>query len=307
MKTKELRIKMRDGYELQMYKWEPENGEVSGIVQLVHGSCEHSGRYIDFAKFLTDNGYIVYSCDLRGHGLSVKAQEDLGYFGKNNGWRDTVEDLYEITKLIRHENAGLKIVMLGHSMGSFLARHYVIVHGSEVDGVIAIGTAQNSKFLLKLGKFLAEMDIKKSGGKRRNNILNKLSYDSFSNQFKPIRTKQDWLTRDEKIVDHYIEDELCGFVFTSCAFRDMFEGLLFITDKQNIKQTPKDLPMFLLAGKNDPVGANGRMVVKAYDEYKAAGMKNIHIKLYEGMRHEILNELGKEEVYIDILYWMNNL
>jgi alpha-beta hydrolase superfamily lysophospholipase len=159
--------------------------------------------------------------------------------------------------------------------------------------------------MLRLGKFLAERDIKKNRIKHRNQILNKLSYDSFSNQFKPIRTKQDWLTRDEKIVDKYIEDELCGFVFTSGGFRDMFDGLLFITDRNNIKQTPSKLPILLLSGKKDPVGNNGKMVVKAFNEYKAAGVKDIKMKLYEDMRHEILNEIGKEEVYKDILNSLN--
>jgi alpha-beta hydrolase superfamily lysophospholipase len=134
-----------------------------------------------------------------------------------------------------------------------------------------------------------------------------MSYDSFSNQFKPIRTKQDWLTRDKAIVDKYRSDELCGFVFTSSAFRDMFDGLLFITDKNNIGKTPKNLPILLLSGEKDPVGGNGKMVVKAYEEYKKAGIPNVQMKLHKDMRHEILNEIGKEEIYGDILAWINKL
>jgi alpha-beta hydrolase superfamily lysophospholipase len=308
MKYMEFKLTMRDGYESWIYKWEPEPGKkLAGIVQLVHGSCEHSKRYEDFANFLTDNGYIVYSSDLRGHGLSVKSKEDLGYFAEKHGWSTLVEDTYELTRFIKEKHGGLKLIMLGHSMGSFLARHYAMVHGGEIDGLIATGTAHNPKLLLILGRFLAERDIKKNGSKNRSTLLNKLSYDSFSNQFKPIRTKQDWLTREAAIVDKYIADELCGYVFTSSAFRDMFEGLLFITDKNNIDRTPKDLPMLLLSGDRDPVGDNGKMVKKAYKKYKKAGLSKVRIKLYEDMRHEILNEIAKEEVYEDILAWMSGI
>ncbi len=304
----EFNLTMRDGHEIRAYKWEPDaDKKAVGSVQLVHGSCEHSKRYVDFASFLTDKGYIVYSMDLRGHGLSAQNKEDLGYFAESNGWSIVVEDIYELTKFIRKEQEGLKLVMLGHSMGSFFARHYAIEHGDKIDGLIATGTAHNSKLLLKLGKFLAEKDIKKKGSKNRNMILNKMSYDSFSNQFKPIRTKQDWLTRDTAIVDEYIADDLCGFVFTSSAFRDMFTGLLFITDGNNISKTPKTLPILLLSGMKDPVGGNGKMVEKAYEEYKKAGLINVNMKMYEDMRHEILNEIGKEEVYEDILAWIDRI
>lgn len=308
MRNIEFKFKMRDGYESRIYRWEPEVGKQPvGIIQLVHGSCEHSRRYLDFAAFLTDNGYIVYSMDLRGHGLSVQSKEDLGYFAENNGWNKVVEDIYELTKFIKEKHNGLKLIMLGHSMGSFLARHYAAVYGRELNGMIATGTAHNPKLITKLGKFLAERDIRKNGSRNRNMTLNSMSYDSFSNQFKPIRTKQDWLTRDEAIVDKYRSDELCGFVFTSSAFRDMFDGLLFITDKNNVSKTPKNLPILLLSGDKDPVGGNGKMVLKAYDEYKKAGLTNIQMKLYKDMRHEILNEIGKEEVYEDILAWINRL
>lgn len=308
MRSCEFKLTMRDGHESYIYRWEPdEDVEKAGIIQLIHGSCEHSRRYLDFAEFLTGNGYIVYSSDLRGHGLSVKSEKDLGYFGEENGWNMIVEDIYELTKFIKDKHSNLKLIVLGHSMGSFLARHYAIVHGAEIDGVIATGTAHNPKLIMKFGCFIAERDIKKNGSRHINHTLNNMSYNSFSNQFKPIRTKQDWLTRNEKIVDNFIEDKLCGFIFTSSAFRDMFEGLLFITDKSNIEKMREDLPILLLSGKKDPVGSNGKMVLKAFSEYKKAGIKNIELKLYEGMRHEILNEIGKEEVYNDILNWLRKI
>lgn len=308
MRSMEFTLTMKDGYDCYVYRWMPdENVKIVGVIQLIHGSCEHSKRYNDFAKFLTENGYIVYSNDLRGHGFSAKSKEDLGYFGDNNGWNIVVEDLYELSLYIKEKHRGLKLIIIGHSMGSFLARHYAIVHGTEINGIIATGTAHNPKILLKLGRFLAKRDIRKNGFQHRSTLLNKMSYDSFSNQFKPIRTKQDWLTRDENIVNEYIEDDLCGFIFTSSAFKDMFDGLLYITNRKNINKTPKEIPLLLLSCEKDPVGGNGKMVQKACEEYKKAGLKNIQMKLYKDMRHEILNEIGKEEVYKDILNWINSI
>jgi alpha-beta hydrolase superfamily lysophospholipase len=308
VKAKEFKIEMRDGCNLYTYKWEPEEGmKVLGAVQIVHGSCEHSKRYIDFARYLTDNGFVVYSSDLRGHGFSTANKEDLGYFADEEGWHKVVEDLYEITKYIKKENPNVRLIMLGHSMGSFLARHYAVVHGKELDGLIATGTAHNGKLLLKFGSLLAGASIKKSGGKHRNHMLNSMSYDSFSKQFKPARTKQDWLSRDKRVVDEYIKDDLCGFVFTNAAFKDMFEGLLYITDRGKIRRTPKNLPILLLSGDRDPVGGNGKMVVKAYEEYKASGVEDVQMKLYKDMRHEILNEINKESVYMDIVAWLSNI
>lgn len=306
MKKSEFQMTMRDGQVIHVYKWEPEEGKI-GAIQLVHGSCEHAGRYEAFGEFMAQNGYIVYANDHRGHGLSAQSKEELGYFGEKEGWSLIVEDLQEINRMIKLENGGLKVIMLGHSMGSFLARHYGILHGEELNGLIATGTSHNPRLLLKLGKYFAEMDIKKGNIKRRNMFLNKLSYESFNDKFKPNRTKQDWLTRDERIIDAFLMDELCGFVFTSGGFRDMFDGLLFITDENNIRTTPKNLPILLLSGKDDPVGDYGKMVIRAYEKYKEAGIENIDIKLYAGMRHEILNEVGKEEVYSDILSWIEKI
>ncbi|WP_300384544.1 alpha/beta hydrolase [Clostridium sp.] len=307
MEFKESYMTMRDGEKLYINKSIPRKEEEPvGVICIVHGSCEYSKRYNHFISYLVSNGYIVYSYDLRGHGLSNKENETLGYFGESNGWNKLIYDLDEIINLIKNENEKLNLYLLGHSMGSFIVRHYSSMFSKKIDGIIATGTAHNSRLILRTGKLLAEIDIKKNGSKHRNKLLNKISYDSFSNKFKPIRTKQDWLTRDEKIVDEYIEDNLCGFIFTSDAFKDMFEGLLFITDKDNIENTRKNLPILLLSGGSDPVGDNGKMVKQSYKEYKKCGIINIEMKLYKGMRHEILNEIGKEEVYKDILIWINN-
>lgn len=296
---------------VHVYKWEPDLDEsiqqIQGVLQIVHGSCEHADRYDRFARDLAGHGWIVYASDLRGHGHSVSHKDDLGFFGEQDGWSGLVEELHEVTELIRGAHPGLPILMFGHSMGSFLARHFAIRYGSELSGLILSGTAHHTRSSLRAGKLLANQVIRTKGIRYRSKILYNLTYNSFNKRFEPSRTNQDWLTRDRAIVDSFIQDELCGFVFTAGGFRDMFEGLLYITDRENIGKTPRDLPIFLLSGTDDPVGGFGKMVEKAYNFYRKAGIHDVRMKLYEGMRHEILNELGKEEVCDDILTWASDI
>lgn len=307
MEFREFYMTMRDGEKIYVNKSAPEREEETlGVICIVHGSCEHSKRYSHFINYLVSNGYIVYSYDLRGHGLSNKENEPLGYFGESSGWNNLIYDLDEIIDLIKKENKNLNLYLLGHSMGSFVVRHYAIMFSEKIDGLIVIGTAHNPRLILNLGGFVANKYIEKGYGKKENKLLNKLSYDSFNKRINNPKTDKDWISRDENIVDNFVKDESCGFIFTTTAFRDMFDGLKFITNRDNIKNTRRDLPILLLSGEEDPVGDNGKMVKKTHNEYKKCGIENIEMKLYNGMRHEILNEIGKEEVYQDILTWINN-
>ncbi|MFD0959108.1 alpha/beta hydrolase [Paenibacillus chungangensis] len=307
MGVKKSELALLEG-AIRVYKWEREESggvpaSVRGVLQLVHGSCEHAQRYDRFACYLAEQGWIVYASDLRGHGQSIP-QEDLGYFGETGGWDGMVDELHEVRTFIGNRHPGLKVVLFGHSMGSFLARHYAIVHGSGLSGLILSGTAHYVRASLKLGKLLAQREIRRKGIRHRSATLYNLTYRTFNKRFRPNRTAQDWLSRDEAEVDRFLQDERCGFVFTSGGFRDMFEGLLFMTDKKHIAMTPKELPVLFLSGKDDPVGNFGTTVRQAYSLYRAAGMTNVTLKLYEGMRHELLNELGREEVYRDIVAWL---
>lgn len=296
---------------VHVYKWKPDAAgagqsvPVRGIVQIVHGSCEHAERYDRFASFLAGHGWIVYAADLRGHGRSVASRADLGYFGEQGGWNGLVEEQHEIAKLIQNEHPGLPVFLLGHSMGSFIARDYASRYGSGLSGLLLSGTAHYSRISLRAGLLLAKQIIRAKGIRCRSPLLYNLTYNSFNKRFEPARTGQDWLTRDQTVVDSFVEDEMCGFVFTAGGFRDMFEGLLRITDPEQIGKTPKELPVFLLSGTDDPVGEFGKTVEKAHAAYRKAGLRHVRLKLYEGMRHEVLNELGKEEVYEDILSWLS--
>ncbi len=299
-------ILMPDGKELLLHIWKPLQ-EPLGLLQLVHGSCEHIGRYEAFAAYMAYSGYIVYGWDLRGHGITASSREELGFFALQGGWELLLSDILEINKHIRTEYPHKPLILIGHSMGSFLVRHFALLNGDTINGLIAIGTSHNPRLLLKLGKHLANRDIIKNGHYNRSKLLHNLSYGSFNKKISPARTTQDWLTSDEEIVDKFVDDELCGFVLTSSGFRDMFYGLLEITNTTNIKGHPKDLPMLLISGEEDPVGEWGRQVIKAYESYKRAGVKNISMKLYEGMRHEVLNEHKRQRVYEDIVNWLKGL
>lgn len=303
----ELDLTMQDGQIIHLYLWEPDEGvKPKGIVQIAHGAAEYGKRYEDFGLYLAANGFIVCANDHRGHGLSAKDKGDLGFFSDEDGWNKLTDDLYTITQYLKNKYE-LEVSLFGHSMGSFLARTYAIAYGREIKGLILSGTAYHPKPLLLFGKFVAQRDIKRGKERGRNPLLNQLVFKDLNNGFKGGNTDYDWISRDTAIVDKYSKDKYCGFDFTSSALKDLFDGLLFITDRKNIKKTQKELPVLILAGKDDPVGAKGKMVKKCYRKYAHAGIKNLTIKLYEGMRHEITNEIGKEEVYQDVLNWLGNI
>jgi len=308
MKTSEYKLTMADGFVQHVRLWSPEEARgLKGIVLVLHGAAEYGGRYENFAGFLTSNGYIVCAPDHRGHGLSAKSPGDLGYFSDDDGWSKIVEDIDTLVRHLRERFAGLQLCMLGHSMGSFLARSYAIRHGDMIDALILSGTAHNPWGQLMLGKALAALDIALGNARYRSPRINQMAFLSLNKSFKDGKTGFEWLSRDAAVSEKFAGDELCGFYFTSSAFRDMFGGLLEITDKKNIERMPKTLPVLMTSGKCDPVGGFGKMVLKCDRAFKAAGLRDVTLKLYDGMRHEVINELGKEEVYRDILSWLQKL
>lgn len=307
MKSDTFQFKDSQGKRIFVYKWVPEKDvKVKGIVQIAHGASEHAKRYESFAEVLTGNGFIVYGNDHRGHGLTAENEDELGHFGDEDGWKLVVEDMHELTKIIKEENKKLPIFLFGHSMGSFLSRNYIFLYGNELNGVILSGTGHNPAPLVRFGHIMALREMKKIGNKSRSYKINSLTFGSYNNKFKPFRTEFDWLTRDEKEVDKYIEDKMCGQVFTSLCYRDLFTGVKEISDMNNIRKTPQVLPIFIISGDMDPVGNNGKGVQKVYSMYKKAGIKDLSIKLYREGRHEILNEVNKEDVYKDIVEWIKN-
>ena len=294
----------RDDHKIYTYKWEPE-GNPKAIVQIVHGAGEYANRYEDFAKVLVARGFMVYAHDHRGHGNSVTNKKEFGFFGESEGEINLVEDTYEVTKLIKEENPGSKVFILGHSMGSFITRYFLILHSQEVDGALIVGTGNNSRQSLELGLKVANQYIKSGNGHKQNKFLDTLIFKTFNKAFLKEKDVNAWLSHDKASRKEFKEDPLCGITFTAYGFRDMFELVKFVTEPSNVEKVRKDLPIFMLSGDQDPVGGNGKMVVKAYELYKQQNIKDLHLKLYKGMRHEILNEVGKQEVYKDVIGWLN--
>ena len=281
-------------------------GEAKGIVQLVHGIAEYIARYDAFARFLADNGYIVVGNDLLGHGRSVSAPDSLGFFAEKDGWDLAIRDLHTLHETTAARFPGKPYFLFGHSMGSFLARTYIIRYRSGLDGAILSGTGQQPAALVAGGKLRGSWEIRRHGAKYKSEMLNNLAFGKYNDGFEHVRTVCDWLSRDEAVVDAYIADPLCGYVPSAGLFRDMMEGVSFLSSHKNISRMKKSLPVYFMSGDCDPVGENGKGVIRAYKSFLKAGMTDVTMKLYHGGRHEMLNEINRDEVFRDVLSWLDS-
>ncbi|SFS53481.1 alpha/beta hydrolase [Marininema halotolerans] len=304
MKVESFTFTTHDGENIFVHKWLPE-GEVKGTVQIAHGMAEHAARYQPFAEALTQAGYRVFANDHRGHGQTASTQERLGHFADEDGWMRTITDMYELTKEIKREFPDEPIVLFGHSMGSFLARRYVQLYGEEVQGLILSGTGTDQGFLSFLGLTLAKLQRRVKGKRARSKLLDRLSFGKFNQSFQPIRTSFDWLSRDEKEVDKYIEDPMCGQIATTQFFCDMIAGVKELDRVEQLRKIPNHLPIYLFSGEKDPVGAEGKGVKKVAHLLRLAGNMQVNVKIYEEGRHEMLNEMNKAEVYQDVIAWLD--
>ena len=307
MIEKTFTFKASDGEEIFAYNWRPEdeNNNVKGIVQIAHGMAEAAHRYKRFAEKLVKEGYIVYANDHRGHGKTAPSLDEIGYIGPD-GYNRMVQDMKEFTDLIRdRENKDLPLFLFGHSMGSFLAQRYISHYGDNIQGVILSGTSGDQGFVLNIGISIAKREVAKKGPKARSPRLNNLSFGSYNKKFEPSRTEFDWLTRNEKEVDKYIKDPYCGGIFTTSFYYDFFKGLKENFEKSNLENIPKNLPIYIFAGDKDPVGNMGKGVLKLVKCYQRLGIKDLEYKLYKDGRHEMLNEINRDEVMEDVINWLD--
>jgi len=306
MITQEFSFMDGENIRIFYYKWSPEDKvKPKGVVQISHGMAEVSGRYERLAEALTAEGYIVYANDHRGHGKTAAGLKNVGYLGDAEGFSWLVKDMRQLSQIVKSEYPILPLYLLGHSMGSFLSQRYVQLYGNDIDGLILSGTNGRQGLILDFGLIIAWMEIKLKGRKTRSKILNSLSFGSYNNSFKPARTGFDWLSRDKKEVDKYIRDEYCGGVFTAGFFYDFFKGLKDIENPSNMALVPKDLPIFIFSGEKDPVGACTKGVLKLIDEYKSLGIKDITYRFYKDGRHEMLNEINRDQVISDLIGWLS--
>ena len=283
------------------------DGEIRAILQISHGMVEYVERYESFALYLNSKGILVTGNDHLGHGKSINSKEELGYFAKKDGNHAVLYDLYQLTQITKEKYPDIPYFLLGHSMGSFYARQYLCEFGQELDGAIIMGTGCQPLPLVQIGRLLTSMVGLFAGWHCRCNFINNLAFGSYNKQFEPARTSKDWLSKDTAIVDKYVADEYCNFIFTVNAYYNMFTGISRLYNKKLLSRMPKSLPVFFVAGEDDPVGDYGKGVLKAVDMFKNIGMQNVKVKLYPTDRHEILNETDREQVYDDLYSWLNFL
>lgn len=267
-----------------------------GVVQIIHGMQEHQGRYKDFAKFLNKNKYIVYLSDLRGHGKTRITSMPWGY-SENDISQEILKDQELITNLIRKNHPNLKLTVLGHSYGSFITQTY-LMNTKKINKFILTGSTYTKASIYNLARSLTNAAIKIFGRDADAKFVEKLSLKSYEKGFK----NGNWLTRDETIWKEYLKDKFCGNSFRLNFYESLFN--LFKNNYSNMNNINKNLPILILSGGDDPVGDKGKDVKKLFNFYKKNNL-NVSFKLYEGARHEILNEINKEEVYNDILNFLN--
>ena len=303
MRCDEFKFINATGQSIHYYRWKDTDDPIAAV-QILHGMAEHAARYDDFACFLAGHGFAVYAHDMRGHGHTAGSLENTGHISDFYGMENAINDAAHWTEFVVKENRYVPRFLLGHSMGSLLARYYIARKPGIVDGLILSGTSYTPEFLLKLGRTIANIQIHYKGRRHRSKLLNRLSFGSFNKRFKPARTKFDWLSRDEAQVDKYVNDEYCGFVCTTAFFENMFETIRQIQSDRFMTLTRPNLPVYLFSGEMDAVGNYTKGVKKTYELYRKYGVTDIEMKLYKDGRHEMLNEINKKEVYEDVLKWM---
>ena len=304
MQHKSCFITCADGHQMPVYEWLPVS-EPDAVLHIAHGMAEYAERYAEIASFFTKNNIALYAHDQRGHGKAVAAVTDQGMV-EDDWFNKQVEDISLLIAFLRNKYPGKKIFLAGHSMGSFICQRYFQIHGKDIDGLILSASNGKSDPLMNAGIAIAWLQMKMMGSSLRSNLLNKLSFGKFNSSFKPNRTNYDWLSRNNEAVDKYIADPQCGFICSASFFYYFFNGIKDAFKKENIKNIPAQIPVYAFSGDNDPVGLFGKGFLTLINKWKAAGVKDISYNLYKGGRHEMMNEINRQEVIDDLITWIKN-
>ncbi len=289
--------------QIAYYIWTPEK-PAKAVLQIIHGMAEHSSRYHDFAEFLCNQGYIVAADDHAGHGQTAKQSEKYGYFDEKEGWNKVSQDLIRFNQQL-HDVYKLPVFVLGHSMGSFFARTLMIRKPDMAKAWILSGTG-NFTLIERLGGFaLANLSLFFKNPDAPAGFMHKLSFGAYNNKFKAENSEYAWLSTDKSIVEAYEKDPYCGGVFSGAFYRDLMYGVNFIHNRSDLKKIPINTRICIFSGKDDPVGNYGKGVAKVHRKFLDLGLKS-ELKVYPGMRHEILNETQRQVVYDDILECLSN-
>jgi alpha-beta hydrolase superfamily lysophospholipase len=295
-----------DGVALHVHRWEPEIFP-KAAVQIVHGLAEHGGRYGRLATALCTAGYAVYAGDLRGHGRTSAGPHDLGFFAESDGWQKCLGDLWLLHRRIAVDHPGLPILLVGHSMGSFLAQQFASEHGDMLAGLVMAGSDGPPKLLARAGRLVARLERMRHGPRGRSALIHSLAFGAYNKSFRPVRTPFDWLSRDSVEVDRYVNDPLCGFVPTVQLWVDLLDALGRIATTERLARIPKSLPIHVIAGTRDPVSSNARGLERLLAAYQRAGLERVTHGFYDGARHELFNETNRDEVTRDLIAWLDQV
>jgi len=287
--------------EIFARKWDSVPLPRKGVVQILHGAAEHSNRYGRFAEFLNGSGCVVYAHDHRGHGQTAVRSGRLGVAG-DDAWNNMVNDAKQLTDIIRKGYAHLPIILFGHSLGSLIAQDYMTRWGEDLRGVVLCGT---TGFSPNLDDQIARLEQVAQASAEEPSTIFRQRFSAYNMAFAPAKTGFEWLTRDESEVEKYVRDPLCGFVFSNGLAYDYLKGLRDLWKPEKEARIPKDLPVLVISGEKDPVGGNTQAIIALMKRYQSFGMKNLAHKFYPNARHELLNEINRDEVQRDVFAWLN--
>ena len=302
---KEFYFPVRKNTRIHCCQWLPE-GKPRGIIQIVHGIAEYAARYDELATVFTEHGFVVVAEDHMGHGNSISEEIPQGCFA--DGWLTAVSDTYRLLQMTKEEYPDLPYIIYGHSMGSFMTRTLLYTYpDAGLAAAVLSGTGWMPKPVLKSGRAICLLEGRRKGWNACSPTIDKLMFGSYNKGYENPRTPVDWLSRDEKEVDKYIADPLLGFSASIGLAREMLGGMLMNEEKENLEKMPKTLPVLFVSGDKDPVGGNGKGVRQTYEAFRAVGMQDVRIKLYPDARHELHNELNREELHADVLAFLDEV
>lgn len=310
MEKKEFTIESRDGHGTKVWctEWIPDGKPVL-ILQIMHGMAEYIDRYDGFATFLAEHGVLVTGEDMLGHGRTAMraegGEQNLGFFCDGDPATVVVRDEHRLKKTVQAEYPGVPYFVMGHSMGSFVARNYISRYGTGIQGAIIMGTGQNPKGVIRISKWVAALHRRTRGAHTKDKFIDHLAFGSYLKKIPDAKTPMDWLSVNDENVSRYIADPLCGFMFTVNGFETLFELLWRLYDPDALAAIPKDLPVLFISGTDDPVGNYGAAVREVYDSYRnGLGLFDVTLELIPGQRHEVLNEKGSEKTYQFLYDWL---
>ena len=312
MQTEKFFQTMKDGTEIAVNRWIPDNEEdIKAVIVLSHGMLEHALRYDRIGSDFADKGFVFSGHDHRGHGRTAfnaeqKGTGEFALLSKSDGFNLVVSDLEEIIGKVKADFPGKKVILLGHSFGSFVAQAFIERAGKKIDGCVLSGTSGPRRSAVRSGLFVTSLMMLFHKKSYKSIALQKMAFKGYNDRFGEIKTGLEWLSKSESNIEMYMNDSWCGGVATLGFFRDIFKGLNDIHKKNNMKKIPSSLPILFVTGEEDPVGDYGKTIRALASDYKNNGVKVVDTKFYEGYRHEILNEEISERVMDDIVSWIGS-